>query len=385
MTRPSFYWIPSVFALWETIAHVQGYDAQWINLLSRLVYDNVHTPEHVNLTSTQIEQVFCAGLRILDIPLAGSAPKVSSNPEGANAYDTFQSGRNDKTESFAIFIIYSIYPGNLGYNHNVVKELGNLIQAIDSYFHPSNSGHWSITITKFVKNLAWALLKRLREEELPDCKTPPQLRLTKEIVHDVVSTLRNVAYLSMFGKDQISVMYTHQAIKYLIHIEPDMILPGLLERVYPALETLTETHRTVSSISTMSSTVGAWVKHPEGSKHVLPLLLMALPGIDMNDPMKTVTTLMFISNTLLHIPLWDLTTIPSNGDLSDAESMIKYSTSSVGDFVAGFLDRLFAMFQNLPEEHLKGNDGNAETNLLAMALVCIFVFLLPLFLSFISL
>jgi len=44
----------------------------------------------------------------------------------------------------------------------------------------------------------------------------------------------------MFGKDQTAISNAHGALKYLAWIEPNLIFPGFLSRVYPALETLTE-------------------------------------------------------------------------------------------------------------------------------------------------
>ena len=60
--------------------------------------------------------------------------------------------------------------------------------------------------------------------------------------------MRPVLYLSMFGKDQFILSASLASLRYLAWLEPSLIFPGLLERVYPSLETLTETHRTTSAL-----------------------------------------------------------------------------------------------------------------------------------------
>lgn len=38
------------------------------------------------------------------------------------------------------------------------------------------------------------------------------------------------------------------ALKTVAYLAPELILPDLLDRIYPALETLTETHQTVAAV-----------------------------------------------------------------------------------------------------------------------------------------
>lgn len=53
-------------------------------------------------------------------------------------------------------------------------------------------------------------------------------------------TMRTVALLSMFSRDPISIANSQQALKTMGYMEPDLIFPAVLERAYPALETLLE-------------------------------------------------------------------------------------------------------------------------------------------------
>lgn len=93
---------------------------------------------------------------------------------------------------------------------------------------------------RFLQNVTWEFLKRWTEEKRSDCCTPLEWRLTPEIRHEFVKTMRTVALLSMFSRDPITIANAQAALKTMGMLEPDLIFPPLLERAYPALETLTE-------------------------------------------------------------------------------------------------------------------------------------------------
>lgn len=67
-------------------------------------------------------------------------------------------------------------------------------------------------------------------------------------------------------------------------LEPDLIMPDLLERAYGGLEVVNETHRTTAVLTMLSGIVVPLVSEKRwlgGQKHILPLLELSLPGIDL--------------------------------------------------------------------------------------------------------
>ncbi|GAA5959559.1 hypothetical protein JCM21900_003196 [Sporobolomyces salmonicolor] len=191
-----------------------------------------------------------------------------------------------------------------------LDALAKLIQATESFFHPSNYGRWAPMLGRFLQNVTWEFLKRWKEEERADCRTPVGWRLTLDIRCEFVKTMRTVALLSMFSRDAITIANAQSALKTMGQLEPDLIFPPLLERAYPALETLTETHRTTASITALSTVAPALISrsnYSSGAKHLLPLLDLCLPGLDVNDPIKTMSTGMFVLQACSQIVIDDLT------------------------------------------------------------------------------
>lgn len=106
-----------------------------------------------------------------------------------------------------------------------------------------------------------------------------------------------VALLAMFsraGAYEASIAF-HQ----LAQLKPELVIPPLLERLYSALDTVTEPHRLTAALQCLVSVirplVSGGVAYPEGPSHVLPLLMSCLPAIDPNDIRKTLVLFNYVT------------------------------------------------------------------------------------------
>ncbi|KAI7908029.1 uncharacterized protein BX663DRAFT_425475 [Cokeromyces recurvatus] len=382
-------YLPTIFSLWSMFSNSPIYDTQFAYLVSCIAEHNLDQGSNIGLfTKQQIKTIFTVGLRMMNLPV-GSRSDGSSSSSGAAGGATTGYGsqglridskagnslllrkKPEKFKSLARFIVYTIMPDeNNQQSSYTLSLLSDMIQATELYYHPSNHGPWSYMLTTFARHLAAEFLKRWREEQEEDCNVPPHRRLTLALRKEFVLILRPVTYLSMFGKDQYIVGASQSTLKYLSWLEPSLIFPGLLERIYPSLETLTETHRTSSALSILTDIalpLFSRDNYPAGGKHLLPLLHLAIPGIDMNDPIKTIASLMFISTSLMSIPICDMTqhqdgyypteeyTDNPFAELSkDTEDyLVKASTGEFEEWLAKFLNRAFTIFENLPQENRK--------------------------------
>lgn len=263
-----------------------------------------------------------------------------------------------------------------------LSSLARYIQATESYFHPSNWGIWALQLSSLVKNLTWEFTKRWKEEEKSECKTPKAFRLTNEIKKEFTATLRTVCLLSLFSKDPATINSAQASLKRLAILEPEQIIPPVLERAYSSLEALETTHRTMSVITALSKLGVPLVSrdiYKGGGKHLVPILHLCLPGIDMNDYMKTIATSIFIVITSTIIKIDDLTrpelASPSKmaiddyggggGGATDEEfdeedDALRLSTAGFEDWTVSFFNRVLVLFDALPEEGKNGRTGRIE-------------------------
>ncbi|KAI0374438.1 hypothetical protein BV20DRAFT_1049238 [Pilatotrama ljubarskyi] len=277
-----------------------------------------------------------------------------------------------------------------------LDSLAKLIASTESFFHPTNSGSWTSDLSAFIKYIVYDFNKRWYEEQQPDCKTPTHRRLTREIKRELVKCLRTVTLLAMFSQDSATVANIQSCMKSMSIMEPDLILHPILERAVPALEALVETHRTTAVIKALGAVAPAMVcRHVyyPGAKHLIPILDLLLPGIDLNDPPKTFCTTSFISEVAQYIKFGELTNyeVPMGDgvDLTqrtskelpvleieqfpdgvepgseerlskeDEDALLRDSAGTFADWVASFLRRVILLFENLPEEGPNGTAGGA--------------------------
>ncbi|KAG0021330.1 hypothetical protein BGZ82_011351 [Podila clonocystis] len=361
-------WMPAIFRIWSMVVRSGEFDRNFMSLVSRVALDNVDVKDM--FTDSQARAMFAAGLSALNLPVGKGKQTSNVDAEGGTSHKAVS--RNDmRMTSFVTFIVNTINPISEGQNpkSSSLAHLRDLIQATESFFHPSNSGPWSYALALFLQALAWYYLKRIKDEEKPDCITPQELRLTPELNDRFVESIKGVTFLAMFSKDQRAIAQTHMTLRYLAWIAPKLVVPGVLERAYPSLESLTETHRTTSVISALGSLAVPILNrdnYPQGGKHLTPLLHLTVPGVDLNDPAKTWYTLLFVTSMIATVPVRDLTEMGSAGfqwggieeDMMDVDQPVdieledsnrKATTAEFEEWLLKFLRRAILMFENYPE------------------------------------
>ncbi|KAJ3807112.1 hypothetical protein F5876DRAFT_90743 [Lentinula aff. lateritia] len=429
-------YLPFIFKLWE--AFNSGIlDERFLEFAGELSEEYVAGPaddddaeggaawKDIGIwTESQWGVLVSKGLGSMNVPV-GIARGSSTTASHADAMANSQSLRIKKTISrqsaFAKILVYSIStdgpakepnldetqsrdanpastPGYLA-GSKALDTLDRLITSTESFFHPSNSGQWSITLTTFLQRLAAEFANRAQEEQRETCKTPVTRRLTSSMRKRFVKTLRTPALLAMFSKDPMSMGLAQSALCVLASLEPSLIMPDLLERSYSGLEVVNETHRTTAALSMLAgiarplTTESIWIP---GQKHVVPLLELCIPGIDVNDPTKTVFATMFIVAAVQHIKLGDLSIhqsgIPLTDDAgpmeidddddtqlpagvetgmpalsrSEERALTRDSTAGFADWVVALFRRVLALYENLPEEGGRKNTtgGKSEEGVL---------------------
>ena len=86
--------------------------------------------------------------------------------------------------------------------------------------------------------------------------------------------------------------------------------------------------------------------YSKGASHVLQLLNLVLPGIDINDPVKTYSSLNFIFSVVINVPFFNLTALRRGMDLDEKEEdeMCRLISNEFESWVDLFLDRLFGWY-----------------------------------------
>jgi proteasome activator subunit 4 len=394
------------------------FDACFIDIFSRIARDHLgctHVPftEHGIFTREQSDLIFTAILRLTDIPVGqANSPYASIDyGSGLGVYLEKDKKKYPVPHMVARWIVFSLSPLCLKEESSILANLEGLMESIDTFFHPSNQGSWTGFLAQLTYYLTDNFVSRWNREQSGELEVPPERRINDELKKRFVLSLREVTFMGLFAKSSKVVNYYYSTLQGLAYLEPDLILPGALQRFYPSLQGLVEVHRTTSSLAGLQMIANIMSKQKGYRCHITALLALALPGIDANDLGKTQHTLNLIQSIAYSIPFVPLaheddnihdTSLAMNWVQAEMERMeregqdvkicydeeltdedeaniLRSSTAGLGEFVLALLGKVFALLENLPDaSHLRtGSPEDNVINTLPAALTPLFASLSP--------
>ena len=417
------HFLPTFFHLWATVNRSMLVDMRMLDIFSRQARDCLgaeQVPFGPNgiFTEEQSSLVFTAVLRLLEIPVGQATTPYSATVDlgaGTALFLDRDPKKHPVSHSIARWIVMSLSPQCLQVDNlkSIMHQLEGLIQGIETFFHPSNSGSWTKPLAQLVYYLADFFVMRWNREQSGEYEVPADRRLNGEIKRRFVLCLRDAVFMGIYAKSGTAMNYSLSTLQSLAFLEPTLILPGALQRIYPAMQGLVEVHRTTSSIRSLQM-LSRIISKTKGFRcHLTTLMGLALPGIDANDLDKTMHSLAFIQSVCYNIPLHDLTKEHKreNSDLNsdyevverehtpppgagtaiavewitsqvarfeqegpelevdymlelteeDEEMILKSSTAGFSEFLISFLGRVFTLLQNLPDA-ARVKSGSPEEN-----------------------
>ncbi|KAM7385735.1 hypothetical protein PAMP_001796 [Pampus punctatissimus] len=327
-------WFDELINLWMSVQNLPSWEVHLVNLFARLANDNIGYIDW----DPYIPKIFTRILRSLNLPVGTSQMMVPRYV--TNAYDI----------SHVVLWVSSLLGGP---SKQAQAQLSGLFNSITSFFHPSNHGRWLMKLMKLLQRLPASVVRRLHRERYrkPTWLTPipDSHKLTEDDITDFVESMMQPVLLAMFSKT--GSLDAAQALQNLALMRPELVIPPVLERTYPALETLTEPHQLTATLSCMigvaRSLVSGGQRFPEGPTHMLPLLMRALPGVDPNDFSKCMITFQFIATFVTLVPLVDCSSaLHERSDLTEVEREMCSASAEFEDFVLQFMDRCFALIDS---------------------------------------
>jgi proteasome activator subunit 4 len=411
--------LPTFFHLWSLVNRSMAIDVAFIDIFSRLSRDyllseNTAFSEHGIFTKDQSDLIFTAILRLTEIPVGQASSPYSPVIDlgyGLGIYLERDKKRHPVAYNIARWVVMSLSPACLADSNSILASLEGLVESIDTFFHPSNHGEWATILAQLTYHLVDFFVMRWNREESGELATPESRRLNDPLKRRFVLCLREVTFMGIFAKSSKSLNYYLSALQGLAYLEPDIILPGALQRFYPSLQGLVEVHRTSSSLRGLQMIAPIISKQKGFRCHITALLALALPGIDANDLGKTMHTLTFIQAVAYSIPFANITKregeihdttlamqwvqgemermeregqdvmLDYKNELTDEDeaNILRSSTAGFGEFISALLGKIFTLLENLPDA-ARVRSGSPEENVvntLPAALTPLFASLSP--------
>ncbi|ETE72009.1 Proteasome activator complex subunit 4, partial [Ophiophagus hannah] len=232
-------WFDEFLGLWVSVQNLPQWEGHLVNLFARLATDNIG---YINW-DPYIPKIFTRILRSLNLPVGSNQMMVTRFL--TNAYD-----------------------------------IGHAVMWITAMMNK---------LMKLLQRLPSSIVRRLHRERYKKMSwltpVPDSHKLSDQDITEFVECIIQPVLLAMFSKT--GSLEAAQALQNLALMRPELVIPPVLEKTYPALETLTEPHQLTATLSCVigvaRSLVSGGKSFPEGPTHMLPLLMRALPGVDPND------------------------------------------------------------------------------------------------------
>lgn len=408
-------YLPSIFYIWKIVTSSLYHDICAIKLVADLSLDALESKlvtmdEYGIFTKEQVSFMFTNFLRVLEISVS-----QGGSPYSYCEQDLSSRRQSEKTKAvydISKIIIVSMAGDTSLKPNGIMEHLENLINSIETFFHPSNNGPWSHAITVLIELLTQHMVFRWNTERSGELSVPEERKITVAVKDRFVIALRGVALMSIHSKSNSAVQSALNCLQGLAYLSPDLIIPFVLKEVYPSLQGVVETHRTMSSLKALSFLTRTITQTPRYAIHLSTLLTLAIPGIDANDLNKTFQALSFIQAAALNAPFWDLSEDMGGGlameyisndvayleqlAIVDAvtmpdtthkdqeeefkqtitslpeyepellEQIWKSSTYLFREFIIDFIERIFTLIENLPDPSSNKQRASQEFNVIML-------------------
>ncbi|ODV62158.1 proteasome activator BLM10 ASCRUDRAFT_27819, partial [Ascoidea rubescens DSM 1968] len=299
---------PSFFHIWQSALKIKNVDSHITSLLARsteflLIESSINTRlENLHpatfgkfgyFTLDQFDTLFTNLLNSL---------KISTNKFGSTSSSSFYTG-------FSTMIVFSINGSRSLEDDGLLDKLSNIIDIIETYLHPSNTGEWSSNITQFLTSLITQYLRRFNLESFGSLSSlPSENKLNDQITKRFINILLPKILVGIQSKlDVIARLYI-ASLSALCYLNSELVLSSVLLDFYESLTSdSTPNHRLMAVIRQFTFLGRYFVSTKVFRIHVVKLLSLTIPAIDSNDLNKTLCCLMLILTLASFTPFADLT------------------------------------------------------------------------------
>lgn len=284
-------------------------------------------------------------------------------------------------------IVLSITSNNSNSNNEmspIISFIQSLLNSIETFVHPTNSGSWSVHIAEMISNLVHWVHKRYNREREVDGKCydiPNEYKLDDKTINQFIEIVLPIVRIGLHSKhDQATRLYI-PCLDSLAHMNSELVLENVLLDIYDSLDSVISNHRIFLALRIISMLARYFATTPIYRVHLTRIMLMVVPGIDSNDLTKTGHTVDLLTTIAAFVPIYDLTN--GTGDINVAmmytemhleslrtnlylkassKPIVKFETTEESELEAlknstvafptimeRVLERYFILLQNLPD------------------------------------
>lgn len=221
-----------------------------------------------------------------------------------------------------------IYALNGCKSERYFEKLTALAKSIETFVHPSNSGFWTKSISKFVHAFIKMYHTRSKKEQkIEKDASSPEITLNAHCNSKMVKIFLNLLVVGAQNKNNDVANHYISCLAYLLDLSPcnsDLIFQRVLADLYGALagEYVNSSHRLIAALKQFNRVVRYMTEDRLYRVHITNVLLMIVSKIDMNDIQLTSNIINGIVSISSFIPLQNF--VQDNEYLSFASDTLPF-------------------------------------------------------------
>lgn len=211
-------YFPLIFSLWSQVSNSSQWNFLFIDLFGVVASQQISSPHarfgpYGIFSRGQCVHMVSSVFRLLGVPVGPVGAVAYSRDVVTPDHCTIVRYRGSRTGDelcigAARWIIYSLTPDVMidepgsGEMTSIWSMVESLLQSIETAFHPSNSGSWTVKLAAFVYRLAEKFSQRWTQEQRgkrPDI--PENRRLTAPLKRRFVLALRKVVFMNIYDNN----------------------------------------------------------------------------------------------------------------------------------------------------------------------------------------
>ncbi|OMJ19392.1 Proteasome activator complex subunit 4 [Smittium culicis] len=326
-------WVSNLFSLWEKYNdnNIESHFVKTFALAS------VNGGSKTTFTLDQIKVVIQSSIKIFGLNLQFTDNlNVFSKNKGLTLNRSFLPVKTesllvfsqaDASRNFAQFIVGNLdsSPTDSEFNQKVLSTFVSLFKIMERFFHPSIGTSEYTKLINFLNTLCIEFLKRIREETLIPKSENNFNTISLKTRRTFVSSVLPLCFNGLFSKSAVMCLVSANSIRTLAEVEPDLVIPLLLETTFDSLESDSIVHRTYSCLQALcksSPVISNWSLFPQGAKSIIPILSKLSEKIDISNTELTLKVLEVINSFAIHgvifgeIPICGSSDEPAELDIS---------------------------------------------------------------------
>ncbi|PVU99770.1 hypothetical protein BB560_005447 [Smittium megazygosporum] len=237
------------------------------------------------------------------------------------------------SESFGRFVanILDISPTDQSYNSDILSLFSRFVNTIENYYHPSSNNKNSKQIYTFLESITNSFFLRIKRESFLHSSKKPLSEISILTKRKFVSSLTKICTFAMFNKSNRFNLIAINCLNFLSQIEPDIVIPPLLDLIHSSFDSFLLPHRMYSilaSLSSVSIMLTNFEAYPQGSKHIIPLMKKLASEISFTDiDMSSLIFKLFSSFAMDGVVFGALPVSGSHEDYKDLEVRVELRTN----------------------------------------------------------